>query len=93
MSYLHCHNCNWGQDDFWNEHYKALHYKVKELQDYLLKDRVYVDPVISRKYDNLEPEYDVENNSYYVDSRKYVAMLLRKEAYRIENMAVKTMDE
>lgn len=18
MSYLHCHSCNWGQDDFWS---------------------------------------------------------------------------
>ena len=21
MAYLHCHNCNWSQDDFWSETY------------------------------------------------------------------------
>ncbi len=24
MSYLHCHSCDWSQDDFWNKKYNPL---------------------------------------------------------------------
>ena len=24
MSYLHCHSCDWQQDDFWNKSYNPL---------------------------------------------------------------------
>jgi hypothetical protein len=24
MAYLHCHSCDWSQDDFWSKHYNPL---------------------------------------------------------------------
>ena len=36
MSYLHCHNCKWEQDDFWDEEYNPITFLEKNLKGDLL---------------------------------------------------------
>lgn len=35
MAYLHCHDCGWGQDDFWNEDYNPIRSLFSWEQDLL----------------------------------------------------------
>ncbi len=35
MSYLHCHACDWSQDDFWSESYNPIRHLLNS-EDWLL---------------------------------------------------------
>lgn len=44
MSYLHCHSCDWSQDDFWSKRYNPLT-KVWDDLKWLWKPRIIgIDP-------------------------------------------------
>lgn len=36
MAYLHCHNCHWSQDDFWDKDYNPFTWTGKNMLDDLL---------------------------------------------------------
>lgn len=81
MAYLHCHSCDWEQDDFWGgRDYPIRQDTIEWLRDLLLRDTV----VISLGCDGPEKE---------TDTREVVAYELERLARRIRNMHVKTEDE
>lgn len=90
MAYLHCHNCDWSQDDFWNlEGYNPIDH-LKYYQEYILKDKVHFDKYAIEDM-GLEPKEDDEG--HYINGQEYVANQLRATANSIENMAVRTWEE
>ena len=38
MAYLHCHSCEWQQDDFWNNVYNPIRYLLNWEDDLLTKN-------------------------------------------------------
>lgn len=93
MSYLHCHACNWCQDDFWSEHgYTPLRRDTIDwLKSLLFKEKISLDTYlcIEQKIPIL-----VENGGICdVDPREFVANELERIAKRIRNMNVKTYEE
>ena len=93
MAFLHCHSCNWSQDDFWD---KDGYSPLKEvlilfLKDNLFKDKIYVDPTFSQ--DNQDLIVHKDEKGHYVTGQEYVAHDLMKRARSINNMAVRTYDE
>lgn len=79
MSYLHCHNCGWEQDDFWSEHYnpiKSLRDWEKDLLDFdkldtELNDGLTYREVIARACENAARNI---RRMFYLEPRKGVCM-------------------
>lgn len=45
MSFVHCHGCNWEQDDFWNKSYNPVRYFLKnDLPVYIRPRMMNTDP-------------------------------------------------
>lgn len=45
MSYVHCHTCNWEQDDFWGRRYNPIRFFLKsELPNYIMPRMIDFDP-------------------------------------------------
>lgn len=81
MSYLHCHNCGWEQDDFWkksNRNYPIRQDTIEWLRDLLEKDT---------------SEIQMEGSCISMDTREIVALELERMAKRIRNMKIKTYEE
>jgi hypothetical protein len=38
MAFLHCHNCSWSQDDFWDESYNPFAYLHEQMEEHLLSE-------------------------------------------------------
>lgn len=38
MAFLHCHECDWEQDDFWDEHYNPIKSLERIKEDFYTKD-------------------------------------------------------
>jgi len=44
MSYLHCHNCNWGQDDFWDlKRYNPIKVLIEDFRENIKPRRIEFD--------------------------------------------------
>ena len=91
MAYLHCHNCNWSQDDFWNKEkgWNPID-SLKDFREYIFEDKMHFDKYAIEDM-GLEPKRDEEG--YYITGQEYVANQLRATANSIENMALKTNEE
>jgi hypothetical protein len=94
MAYLHCHNCDWAQDDFWDkEGYNPIKFMQDQYESFLedlFKDKVYSDTEILKEAGILAGE---DEKGAYADGRAYVAWQLRARADMIEKMAIRTNDE
>jgi len=92
MAYLHCHKCDWGQDDFWSKDgYNPFRQDfIEDMKHHLFEDKVYGDKFMFVEM-NLVPKRDTKG--WYCDSRKFVAAQLERKAAQICNMAVKTYEE
>lgn len=80
MSFLHCHNCGWEQDDFWHgRDYPIQQDHIEWLRDLLLQDttKIQIDGGPLQK----------------MDTREVVALELERMAKRIRNMYIKTHEE
>lgn len=85
MAYLHCHSCDWSQDDFWEiGGYNPIR-SAQDLEVGLFRDKVHLDPVAS----TITPEGE-DQDGPYVTGTSYVAHLLRRYARNIETMAIRT---
>ena len=97
MSFLHCHNCNWSQDDFWDpKGYNPFrHDLIQYLTDSLFKDRIVGDlcMFLEMGVDPADIHEHEEGRGYWVESCLFVARELEMKANSIRNMAVKTNED
>jgi len=94
MAFLHCHtpNCNWSQDDFWDENYTPVRQEImKDLNKQLFKEKIYFDKEFFEDNPSLLQFQD--EKGFYCTGTDYVAWDLERRAKRIRNMLVKTYDE
>ena len=96
--YLHCHSCDWSQDDFWepngyNPFRKDL---VNNLRENLFKERIYLDrnffEEANEGQDGVLP-YQEDINGWYCSGTDYVAYELYCKLKSVKNMAVKTWEQ
>lgn len=78
--FLYCHNCNWEQDDFWDENYNPLRYLLsweKDLLDFEKLDneicynnKTYREAIIESLYKVAE---DIKDMKFlkYEEGKKY----------------------
>ena len=49
MAYVHCHNCPWSQDDFWNKKYNPVRYFLKtDIPTWIVPCHIQADPELVR---------------------------------------------
>lgn len=85
MAYLHCHSCDFSQDDFWSETYNPVKSFQDDLKDPFFSD---LDRVIGMDSGWLE------NNGYeYITHRGLILHHLKQIASRIKGMVYRTMEE
>jgi hypothetical protein len=97
MAYLHCHNCGWGQDDFWekdgyNPFSSSLIKYLEEtlFQEHIVIDRNYVQDMAEAGY---AVPFEMTDRGCKVKATDFVATELRRKANSIQNMHVKTWEE
>lgn len=87
MAYLHCHSCDFSQDDFWHKGYNPVTCFQDDLDTLLNKD---LDRLIKMDSSWLsENGYPPEG----VTERELVLFHLRQIEQRIKGMVYRTMDE
>lgn len=94
MAYLHCHNCDWSQDDFWDEKGYNPISTLKDDIEYLFRDKVYFDGSIKdslKKYGNIELKED--ENGHYITGKEYVIHEMERSIARIKHMVWTTNAE
>jgi len=81
MAYLHCHSCDWSQDEFWSKDYTPLKSSIVSwLGDLLLEDTVSTDEGPGKGVVEIE-------------SRMYVSRALVRIGMEIRNMKWKTEED
>jgi hypothetical protein len=84
MAYLHCHNCDWSQDDFWCESYNPLRYLVEAWEKTLL---------------NKDLEQQFTNDAGFIERhgdlsyRDFLIMECGRAARKIGEMVWRTQEE
>lgn len=91
MSYLHCHGCDWGQDDFWSLTYSPFHssswtHWVKEFEEIAFNGKL--DDPIKERYDTKGLGLP-EATTY----REFFALEMERKASIIKDMAVPTWED
>jgi hypothetical protein len=86
--YLHCHDCGWSQDDFWNESYNPISCLI-DYKDSLFQDNHFDEGFFTEN--NIEPKKD--ENGFYITGKDFVVWALERAIRRIKNMQVDTYDE
>jgi hypothetical protein len=87
MSFVHCHQCHWSQDDFWSEHYNPINYLQNFEKDLLTKD---IDAVCIHAADTESCYGQKEGDVSY---REMIARSLERAARHIRKMAWRNMEE
>lgn len=82
MAFLHCHDCDWQQDDFWslNGHNPLGEERMAELRKDLLEPEIELGPSDEQPRERLT-------------GRQFVVRELTKLIRRISRMAVPTSEE
>ena len=93
MAYLHCHNCGWSQDDFWEEdgYNPFCQNSMEWLKECLFKDKIHLDPSYFIDAE-ISPD-GADEDGPFLNSQEFVAIELQRKAQNIRNMAVKTNKE
>lgn len=87
MAFLHCHACDFSQDDFWTESYNPITFLEKNFtKDLLTRD---LDEKVGMD------KYWLEENEYRNDitRRELIAWELERHALRIREMEYRTFEE
>ena len=79
MSYLHCHNCQWEQDNFWSKDYNPIN-----CLDWVIEMMLFY-------AEDLDVQSQVSMDRETV--REYVIGQLQKSIKKIENMKYRTFEE
>ena len=83
MAYLHCHNCDFSQDDFWDEHYNPVD-SLKEWKNSLFEGS------FDKPFTNCASFIKEHGN---VSLREVIAQEFEKCAKIIRNMKYRTYEE
>ncbi len=84
MAYLHCHNCGWSQDDFWENGGWNPVYSIKDLEPEFLGDRF-------REKFTTDPSFIKEHGD--ITCQEWLAQEFERRAKWIREMKYRTMDE
>jgi len=80
MAFLHCHHCNWNQDDFWGESYWPFP-SIEELKDHLLAE-------------DLDAVWLPKDGPFPSQThRQYIVKSLLNAAKRVWKMKFRTFEE
>lgn len=87
MAYLHCDNCFWCQDDFWDEDYNPITYLETNYKNNLLCDDL--DDIIEIQ------RFTKKRKAYMKKTtlREYLACELERQAQKIRRMEYRTREE
>ena len=99
MAYLHCHNCEWQQDDFWHKGYTPLHGGHFESVRRILFEAL--DEPHTKRFICFNKQEAEEAGIPFVEKdgkavvliSEYVARELERRARNIRNMTHWTEDE
>jgi hypothetical protein len=83
MSYLHCHNCGWSQDDFWTKSYNAIRFLLN-WEEELLNDKFF------QKFPG-DSQWKKEKGD--ITYQEAIAQELEKHARTIRHMKWRTREE
>ena len=93
MPFLHCHSCNWSQDDFWEKdgYNPFQQYFIDEIKNYLFeKDLITMDINVLKE---LNLPYILENGECKVEPKDLVLSELKRKIKQIENMQYHTYED
>jgi len=84
---LHCRNCGWSQDDFWDENYNPITYL----------ERIYREDLL---YKDLDEVFELERETLVGDvymskitRREFIAEQLERAARKVRRMLYRTEKE
>ena len=89
MAFLHCHSCDFSQDDFWTETYNPITFLEKNFTKELLEADLDEEMKID-KYFLQEAGYDPEKK---ITRRELLAHELERHAETIRGMKYRTNEE
>lgn len=87
MAYLHCHSCEWSQDDFWHEGWNPVVAFQRDLDDLLYGD---LDAIIQ-----MDPQF-LKDRGYTQEQftrRKHILHHLSQIWQCVNNMKYRTEEE
>lgn len=90
MAYLHCHNCNWSQDDFWDESYNPITFIEKNYTKELLEEPL---DRITKQDAEVHGEDGWHHFIEKLTNRERVARVLENHARTVRRMKYRTMEE
>ena len=85
MAYLHCHNCDWQQDDFWDKNYNPIRFLLNWEKD-LLNDLSNLDSSFTT-----DIQFIKDNGN--ITRRELIARELESHARTIRKMKFRTYEE
>lgn len=91
MAFLHCHQCGWSQDDFWDpEEYNPFRQDlIENLKEMLFKDKIYLDRFI---LEDMDLPVRIDDGGCYALGKEYVARKLELKAASIRGMVYPTYE-
>ena len=92
MAYLHCHNCDWSQDDFWSKDGWNPEESLKSDWEYAFRDKIYMEHNFFEE-SGLEDKMHKDESGAWIRGQDLLAWELRRKANHVENMAVRTYEE
>ncbi len=88
MAYLHCHSCDFSQDDFWHKGYNPIE-SIQDWEDLLFSDKFNKDYGMDRNWKQ-EIGYGADQE---VTGQELLAYEFEKTAKIIRGMKYRTMEE
>lgn len=95
MAFLHCHNCDWSQDDFWEKDgYTPFRQDIVDfLKKTLFEERAYFGKFVFEEVGFKDDQIHHDDHGWWVKGTDWVAKRLEQKAESIRNMNVKTSEE
>ena len=88
MSYLHCHSCDFSQDDFWSESYNPIT-SIQDFKDNLFKSDFYDESSLDKNWKE-EIGY---GRDFLLTNKELLAHEFERRASRIREMKYRTLEE
>jgi len=92
MAYLHCHDCDWSQDDFWSLEGWNPEKAMEGHWTLAFNDKYYMDRNFFKEA-NLEEKMHENEKGCWIRGQDLLAWELRRTARSVETMAVRTERE
>jgi hypothetical protein len=92
LAFLHCHDCDWEQDDFWSEDGWNPEKSMKGSWEQAFQDKIYMDRDFFIE-NHIEDKMNKDEKGHWITGPNLLAWNLRTKASQVENMAVRTIEE